>query len=413
MFTTNEIKNYLEKYVIRDGNVYLKENNQQVIDEDVILRVKSARLIYNVARENYENDAIQFRKPNGDMEKYIRTTMERLGVNGEENIYGENKLINALLASNGHYEEYLSGADLIGSKFSMLVGVKKDYGLAYLKLKFREKGLDIENLNIKQDSTRLKRDGLTKVIIDFQIKKYEKKSSIENQQTNTQTNSNIMQEDNQAFKHPKADILNDLEKQKKDAQAHNDEVAYNYAQSNIERIIRENPVEVSPKKWDSMGYDERKSFYLIKMKEAKVLDDKDSFNFWNSNLKLLESANTVQKQESVSTSPKTEPEKVVQPENSSSVDKENLSTNINNLKNQMQELSVAYQEMLSDGVIDEQELDLLIVGLQNLNDSANALKVNSLSSTEEQIVNGIIASISDKKQKVMMLKDGTEQNVHR
>lgn len=285
----NDIKKYIDDYAIQNGNVYLKSNNQQVLDEEIILKVKSARLIYNEAREKYQSDARQFGKPNGDFPKYVSKMMEQLSVNGEVNSYGTNKLINSLLSSNGHFEEFMSGNDLVNSKFSMLVGVKQDYGLAYLKLKFREKGLDIDNLNIKQDLSELKHNGVSKVIIDFQVKKYEKKDTSIIQQPEIQVHSEIQHQDGyKFFSHPKADLLNELEKQKKEALAQNDQVAYNFAQSNIERIVRENPVEVSPEQWDSMGYEERKSFIMIKMKESKVINDEINFNFWNSNLRQLE-----------------------------------------------------------------------------------------------------------------------------
>ena len=287
--TINDIKNYIDNYVIQNGNVYLKSNNQQILDEEIILKVKSARLIYNEAREKFQSATQQFGKPNGDFSKYILKMMEQLSVNGEVNSYGINKLVNSLLSSNGHYEEYMSGNDLANSKFSMLVGIKQEYGLAYLKMKFREKGLDIENLTIKQDLSELQHNGISKVIIDFQIKKYVKKAEVSHHPSSTIMPNNFSSvEEKKFFTHPKADLLNELEKQKREALANNDEVAYNFAQSNIERIIRENQVQVSPEQWDSMTFDERTAFILIKMKESKVLNDEVSFNFWNSNLKQLE-----------------------------------------------------------------------------------------------------------------------------
>ena len=179
--TINDIKNYIDNYVIQNGKVYLKSNNQQVLDEEIILKVKSARLIYNEAREKFQSDTQQFGKPNGDFPKYVSKMMEQLSVNGEVNVYGTNKLINALLSSNGHYEEYMSGNNLVESKFSILTGVKQDYGLAYLKMKFREKGLDIDNLVIKTQEVKQangKSSGQYTVIIDFQLKKYEKNAKI-------------------------------------------------------------------------------------------------------------------------------------------------------------------------------------------------------------------------------------------
>lgn len=514
--TINDIKNYIDNYVIQNGNVYLKSNNQQVLDEETILKIKSARLIYNEAREKFQSDTQQFGKPNGNFQKYVSKMMKQLSVNGEVNTYGTNKLINALLSSNGHYEEYMSGDDLANSKFSMLVGVKQEYGIAYLKMKFREKGLDIDNLNIKQDLTELQHNGVSKVIIDFQLKKYEKQVDVSDQQTTVQLSSDLNKKEEQKFfTHPKADLLNELEKQKKDALANNDEVAYNFAQSNIERIIRENQVQVSPEQWDSMTYDERKAFILIKMKESKVLNDEVSFNFWNSNLKQLEekkqetpvnnqaSENTTipmppqevqptqnniqdtkpsiensgtlydkmisalrkcrtdsltqdekkqivgeiyyyegflveslkdekdigdvlakamqdfsnsQFEQSVLSSLISELQeriKIVSPKKDEElkVNNNNFLSNINNLKQEMNILSVEYRHMLSDGMIDDQELDYLITRMQTLYNNAMSLKGNNLSSKEYQIVNEIIASISNEQRKMTALKNGIEQSV--
>lgn len=523
MFTSNEIKNYLEKYIIIDGNVYLKENNKQVIDEETILKVKSARLIYNEARAKYQSDTQQFGKPNGDFQKYITKMMEQLSVNGEVNTYGTNKLINALLTSNGHYEEYMSGDNLAESKFSMLSGIKQEYGLAYLKLKFMEKGLDIDNLTIKQDLTELQHNGVSKVIIDFQVKKYEKKDTVTTQQSEIQSQSKVQQDDSiKSFSHPKADLLNELEKQKKEALAQNDQVAYNFAQSNIERIIRENPVEVSPEQWDSMGYEERKTFILIKMKESKVLNDEVSFNFWNSNLKQIEErkqelpnenvqsietnkTTSTQSQQSENqslnsnnnsqqivetttslygkminalkksrTNNLTEEEKkqivgeiyyyegflvesikdekavgeimtkamqdfsntqfeqtilnslvselqerlkVIAPkqkaeqQNSNDINTSGFLASINNMRQEMNKLSMEYKQMLSDGMIDDQELDYLISRMQDLYRNAMALKGNNLSSKEYQIINEIVASISKEQSKMTSLRDGIERSV--
>lgn len=521
--TINDIKNYIDNYAIQNGNVYLKSNNQQVLDEETILKIKSARLIYNEAREKFQSDTQQFGKPNGDFQKYVSKMMEQLSVNGEVNTYGTNKLINALLSSNGHYEEYMSGDDLANSKFSMLVGVKQEYGIAYLKMKFREKGLDIDNIVIKTQEVKQangKSSGQYTVIIDFQLKKYEKKVEVFNQQTTVQTSSDLQKKEEQKFfTHPKADLLNELEKQKKDALANNDEVAYNFAQSNIERIIRENQVQVSPGQWDSMTYDERKAFILIKMKESKVLNDEVSFNFWNSNLKQLEEkkqetpvnaqvsqniTTPITPQEEQSMQNKTqyaqpniensetlydkmisalrksridnltqdekkqivgeiyyyegflveslrnerdigdvltkamqdfsnsqfeqsvlssliyelqERLKIVSPKKNEEVkeeikvDNNGFLTNINNLKQEMNTLSVEYRQMLSDGMIDDQELDYLITRMQELYRTAMSLKGNNLSPKEYQIVNEIVSSISNEQRKMTILKNGIEQSV--
>ena len=95
--------------------------------------------------------------------------MEKFSVHNEQSSYGINKLVNAILNSDGHYEEFMSGNDLQNSKFSILVSPKNEYGVAFLKLKFREKGLDIENLRVNQDLSELQHNGVSKVIIDFKI----------------------------------------------------------------------------------------------------------------------------------------------------------------------------------------------------------------------------------------------------
>lgn len=87
--------------------------------------------------------------------------------------------------------------------------------------------------------------------------------------------------------HPRAKELNELETQKQLAKQNNDEVAYNYAKSSIEKIIRESRLEVSPEQWDSMGIQDKIVFVKIKMNEARILNDQDEFNYWNSNLNSL------------------------------------------------------------------------------------------------------------------------------
>lgn len=202
--------------------------------------------------------------------------MEKFSVHNEQSSFGINKLVNAILNSNGHYEEFMSGNDLQNSKFSILVAPKNEYGLAFLKLKFREKGLDIEDLKISQDLSELQHNGVSKVIIDFKVKKYEK--TVQNNQ------ENVIQSN---FQHPRAQELNELERQKQIAKQNNDEVAYNYAKSSIEKIIRESRLEVSPEQWDSMGIQDKIAFVKIKMNEARILNDQDEFNYWNSNLNSL------------------------------------------------------------------------------------------------------------------------------
>ena len=74
--------------------------------------------------------------------------------------------------------------------------------------------------------------------------------------------------------------------------------------------------------------------------------------------------------------------KVIAPKKSEEVKVDNSSflTNINNLKQEMSKLSIEYKQMLSDGMIDDQELDYLIARMQILHSNAMSLKGNDLSS---------------------------------
>lgn len=276
MLSYEEIMNYCSNYRVENGNVFDKNTNQQVIDEDIILKVKSSILLFKESKESYQSDMQQFGKVSKSQEDYIKKTMEKFSVHNEQSSFGINKLVNAILNSNSHYEEFMSGNDLQNSKFSILVAPKNEYGLAFLKLKFREKGLDIEDLKISQDLSELQHNGVSKVIIDFKVKKYEK--TVQNNQENV-IQSNIQ--------HPRAQELNELERQKQIAKQNNDEVAYNYAKSSIEKIIRESRLEISPEQWDSMGIQDKIAFVKIKMNEARILNDQDEFNYWNSNLNSL------------------------------------------------------------------------------------------------------------------------------
>lgn len=268
--------NYCSNYKIENGNVFDKNTNYQITDEDIILKVKSSVLLFKESKETYQSDMKQFGKVSKSQEDYIKKTMEKFSVHNEQSSFGINKLINAILSSNGHYEEFMSGNDLQNSKFSILVAPKNEYGLAFLKLKFREKGLDIDDLKVSQDLSELQHNGVSKVIIDFKIKKYE--NNIQNNQEND-IKSNIQ--------HPRAQELNELERQKQIAKQNNDEVAYNYAKSAIEKIIRESRLEVSSQQLDSITIQDKIAFVKIKMNEAKLLNDQDEFNYWNSNLNTL------------------------------------------------------------------------------------------------------------------------------
>lgn len=282
MLSYEDIMNYCSNYKIENGFVFDKNTNQQIIDENIILKVKSSVLLFKESKKSYQSDIQQFGKVSKSQEEYIKKTMEKFSVHNEQSSFGINKLVNAILNANGHYEEFMSGNDLTNSKFSILVPPKSEYGLAYLKLKFREKGLDIEDLKINQDLSELQHNGISKVIIDFKIKKYEKVSQ--------SVQENVIQSN---IQHPKAKELNELEKQKQIAKQNNDEVAYNYFQQGIIKIIKENRMQISEKQWASFSNEQKESYIQIKMREAKILKDKDEFDYWLSTLNNLKQQNSI------------------------------------------------------------------------------------------------------------------------
>lgn len=279
MLTYEEILNYCSNYKIENGIIFDKRTSKQVLDEDTILKVKASVLLFKEAKESYQSDVKQFGNITKSQEDYIKKTMEKFGVNSEENSFGVNKLVNAILSSNGHYEENMSGKDIFNSKFSILVGAKKDYGIAYLKLKFREKGLDIEDIKVSQDLSELQHNGISKVIIDFKLKKYQKEDKKED---------NMQLGENELFQHPKARKLNELEQKKQIAKQNGDQKSIEYYQNEILKIVKENELSISPEEWDKLTDDQKISYYKIKMNESKVFKDKVSYNFWQSNLKRLQ-----------------------------------------------------------------------------------------------------------------------------
>ena len=395
MLSYEDIMNYCSNYRVENGNVFDKNTNQQILDEDVILKVKSSILLFKESKESYQSDVQQFGKTNKSQEYYIKKTMEKFSVHNEQSSFGINKLVNAILNSNGHYEEFMSGNDLQNSKFSILVSPKKEYGLAYLKLKFREKGLDIEDIKISQDMSELQHNGVSKVIIYFKIKKYEKQ--IQNQQESNK---------NSSIQHPRANELNELEKQKQVAKNNNDEVAYNYAQSAIEKIIRESRIDVVPEKWDSMSIQDKIAFVKIKINESKILNDQDEFNYWNANLNSLNSKLVSQSEVKTYNQPSYNS---VHVNNEMKKEQTDLTICVNQLREKMNKVNAEYKFMLSDGYIDDVELSVLINRTNELIDNANSLKSLANNKNEIMLLNSIEEIFRNEQKKMITVQKGIEK----
>lgn len=62
MLSYEEIMNYCSNYRVKNGNVFDNNTNQQILDKDIILKVKSSILLFKEAKKSYQSDMQQFGK---------------------------------------------------------------------------------------------------------------------------------------------------------------------------------------------------------------------------------------------------------------------------------------------------------------------------------------------------------------
>ena len=403
MFTVEQVKNNITNYKIENGIVIDKSNNQPVQDEDRILEVKSSILFYKEAKEKYDRLLKQShsRKLKYGLGYFVEEQMKDFSVNNEVQIQGSisphNKLTNEILNSNGNIQEFWMGDDLKNGKYSILLEPKKSYYLAYLKLKFREKGLDIDDITISIDTSQFAHTGNSKISINYNLKKYDNKKE---EQVIKSTQQPL-------YQHPMTNELNELEKQKQVAKQNNDEDAYKYAQSNIERIIDQNQATISPEKWELLSIDEQILFVRLKINESKILHDKDAFDYWNANLGSLEAKKTrtsIIDDKLAEKSPKRPVE-----DKSDSLD---FSVMINQLRTQNSQISSEYKSMLSGGYIDDEELAILISKLKDLSDNASVIKSMVTDPNQEIMIDSIIEMINKESIKMTTIQRGIEETNH-
>ena len=275
MLSYDEIIKYISMYNYDKGNIIDKSSGEIIQDNELILKVKTAMLVYGIALHDFKSDIKDRGQSGKTKEKYIKTSMEKLGINGEVNSWGINKLINSILSSNGKYTETFGGSEknLAESKFSILLPPRKDFTLAYLNLRSMDKGMAIDDIKVNVDETNFVKLGYSVVSVDFQLKKRLSNASHDKFKS--------------CISHPKADLLNELEKQKREAIKNKDEVSYKFAVNNIKRIVTSYPMELSPGEFDILSSSDKKRFFEIKMMEAKVRGDDVDFNFWKSNAEHL------------------------------------------------------------------------------------------------------------------------------
>ncbi len=450
MFTLAELIKYETNYEVTGTEVYLKSNNVPVTDPDLILKIKSAKLLYTYAKKRFLTDANKASNPN--IEEYFLETMRIFSLNGENIDHEINKLITKILSNTGTIEEETTVQDLSKSKYFFLVEPQKDYGLAYLTLKFREKGLKLISLEL---------------------------TSNPNSSTNTNTIS-ISYETKPIIKryiHPMAHELNPLEKELKLAEASNDIPKINTIRAKINNIITRYPATVRKSEFDQMTPKEQMDYYATKMYEARHLKDVQKYNYYQQKLFTLKSKENRQSSSQKEPLPpyKTHYQSLIsliKDQNNPTPDilflseiayyKEKLlnslttekslidiltllahdlgttefelkiasdlsadlkikldalrnpsplpeTPSINSLKDELSSLIETYNNMLSDGLIDSEELSVLATKITALEESTTILKNNYQNSKDLAIINNVISKISEYKNYIFTLLDGTRE----
>lgn len=241
------------------------------------------------------------------------------------------------------------------------------------------------------------------------ISKKEKQLGIVNQNSNPNKNPN--QEEVSLYRHPKANELNELERKKQIAKQNNDILLYQQLQNEIENIISANRAKVSPQQWDAMDIDERKSFIQIKMKEAKILKDEDEFSYWNASLNRLDP-----KQHEITQNKASIQEPIVQTEvnenNSHNLSNDNLDLSglTGQLRNELTKVQNSYRSMMSDGYIDDEELNTLIAMNNKIISEGYMLRGLVTDSSDLRKINVIISSLEEQKKKMSSMLNVLEEN---
>ncbi len=259
---TTDVKFYLDNYKIVNSNLCDNINNI-IVDENIINNYKIAVLIYNYAKQ-LKNEDISRRTPVG-FEYYINNAIERLSVNGEKNNYSINHIINGIVEGNGKYQTRYGEEKIKGTIFDYFIEPKKDYIIALLKKKFEERNEEFNELNISIDNSEFNKLGSSLITINCNVVPKIK-------------NDNL----NVGIQYETKDILTNLTNKMNEAKSNNDSVLYNYYKNNIIRIIKEKPLNYTDEEWNNLKDNQKKEYCLIKMKESKLLNDVDAFNYWNS-----------------------------------------------------------------------------------------------------------------------------------
>ena len=260
----------IKKYIVKDGRVYSKETGEEESDKDAILRIKTSQFLFNEARAFRDEDSHMLGKRFTDKgpDYYVDRALEKYGFKDEDTQFAGGKLLKELV-NNGSHRQTIGANSLVGSKYDMFIGEKADFGKALLERRLKQHGLAMTNVDINIDSSTFVKNGYSAVSINVE----------------TTPLANTEKASDSTFRHPAAEQLEELEAEIAKAEQNGDEVAANGYRSALKMLIERNPLEVSPEDWDKMSDADKERFYKLKMKESKILGDKDSFNFWNANFK--------------------------------------------------------------------------------------------------------------------------------
>ena len=269
-----EILDDVKSFSVKDGKVYSKETGQEEADEDIILRVKTSKFLFNEARalRNEQSRIFGDRFTDRGPDYYVDKIMDRYGFKDENTEYAEGRLLKDLVSSGAHHQTIGQG-DLVGSKYDMFIGGKGDFGKALLERRLKQHGLEMTGMKIGIDSSTFQKDGYSTVDIKVSTAPVTKFESASDSPS--------------TLHHPAAEQLSKLEIELKKAQKDGDEDAIRGYRAALKMVVERNRLEVTPEEWDKMDDNQRGRFYRLKMKEEKILGDRDAFDFWNANLKAL------------------------------------------------------------------------------------------------------------------------------
>ena len=270
----SDVLNDTKKYAIKNGKIYSRETGQEESDEDTVLRVKTSRFLFNEAKNLRDEQAQMLgdRFVDKGPDYYVGKIMDRYGFKNEDTEYAEGKFLKNLV-DNGIHHQTIGNDSLIDSKFDMFVGNKEDLGKALLKRRLKQHGLEMINVDINVDSSTFKKDGYSTVDIKVD--------------TTPTTKAERASSSPDSFSHPAAEQLSKLEAELIRAQKEGDEETARGYRAALKMVVERNRLEVSQKDWSNMNDEQKERFYKLKMKEEKILGDKDAFNFWNANLQQL------------------------------------------------------------------------------------------------------------------------------